>query len=212
MKSSAPSRREEALRQSQATQQLDAATQAAPANIGGRDAPCVLWLTGLSGSGKSSLAYAIHATLTKACRRVFVLDGDELREGLCSDLGFSDVDRLENIRRASHVARMLVDAGMVVIAAFITPLKVHRELARSKFPEHIFIEIYCRASIDACESRDTKGLYAAARLGKIQNFSGLNAPYEEPEEADIIVDTDKLTVNQAQQVILSHLRNEGLLY
>lgn len=196
MKSSAPSRREEALGQSQATQQFDAATQV-PADIAGREAPCVLWLTGRPSSGKTTLARAIHARLTQLGCKAYVLDGDELRAGLCSDLDFSDAGRLENIRRASEVAKVLVDAGVTVIASFVSPLKIHRDLARSKFKPNDFFEIYCSASLEVCERRDPKGHYAAARRGEIKNFTGVDASYEEPQGPDLVVEADVQTIECA---------------
>ena len=202
MESHAPPRREGLPSAAPANKQSDAAQrgQLSPPGVG---EPHVLWLTGRPGSGKTTLARAIHAQLTQLGRRAYVLDGDELRGGLCSDLDFSDAGRLENIRRASEVAKVLVDAGVTVIASFVSPLKIHRDLARSKFKNNNFFEIYCSASLEVCERRDPKGHYAAARRGEIKNFTGVDGVYEEPRAPELIVDTEETTIKCGVQSVLS---------
>lgn len=151
-----------------------------------------LWFTGLSGSGKSTLAHAVEERLHASGCRTFVLDGDNVRHGLCSDLGFSRADREENIRRIGEVTRLFMDAGTIVLTAFISPFRTDREKVRQLVGEDSFLEIYCRCPLDVCEERDVKGLYRRARAGEIQEFTGLTSPYEEPEHPDLVVDTATL--------------------
>ena len=143
----------------------------------------VIWFTGLSGSGKSTLANALEARLHRLGMRTYVLDGDNIRHGLNKDLGFSEADRAENIRRISEVARLMMDAGMVVMVAFISPFKRERELARELIGPENFFEIYVSTPLEVCEQRDVKGLYQQARTGKIPNMTGINSPYEAPADA-----------------------------
>lgn len=149
----------------------------------------VLWFTGLSGAGKSTLAHAVEEELFQLGCRTFVLDGDNLRHGLCSDLGFSIEDRRENIRRIAEVAKLLTEAGVIAMTAFISPFRDDREQARSLFPHGQFIEIYCNVPLEVCESRDVKGLYARARTGEVKEFTGISSPYEPPLNPELVVDT-----------------------
>ena len=149
----------------------------------------ILWFTGLSGAGKSTLANEIEALLHEKGKRTYVLDGDNVRQGLCGDLGFSDQDRVENIRRIGEVAKILVDAGTITLTAFISPFKADRQRARDLVPEGDFVEVYCRCELGVCEERDVKGLYKKARAGEIPEFTGISSPYEEPENAELVVDT-----------------------
>lgn len=144
----------------------------------------VIWFTGLSGSGKSTLANALEQALHKAGKHTYILDGDNIRQGLNKDLGFSDEDRVENIRRIAEVARLMADAGLVVLTAFISPFKREREMARVLIGSHNFIEVYVSTPLDICEQRDPKGLYKKARAGQIPNMTGVNSPYEIPDAPD----------------------------
>src|SRR6266705_5677266 len=148
-------------------------------------AGAVIWLTGLSGSGKSTLAAELERALFEQGKQVCVLDGDDLRRGLCSDLGFSPEDRKENIRRAGEVAKLFAEAGFICIAAFISPYGSERELARGIAPEGKFLEVYLNAPLEVCEQRDPKGLYAKARTGAIKDFTGISAPYEPPLKTEL---------------------------
>jgi adenylyl-sulfate kinase len=154
------------------------------------------WLTGLSGSGKSTLAHGAEQELRRIGRPCIVLDGDGFRHGISSDLGFSAADRVENIRRAAAVARLLNDAGMIVIASFISPFREARQMARSIVGDDRFIEIYLSASVSDCEKRDHKGLYARARAGEIADFTGISSPYEPPANAHLTIDTAQLGVDR----------------
>ncbi|MGZ4955866.1 MAG: adenylyl-sulfate kinase [Methylobacter sp.] len=171
----------------------------------------VLWFTGLSGSGKSTLAHAVEEQLHRSGLNTFVLDGDNIRHGLCSDLGFSDQDRKENIRRISETAKLLLEAGLITLTAFISPFKVERVTARSLMPHGDFIEIYCFCPLTVCEQRDVKGLYKKARLGEIKDFTGISSPYEEPENPDLKIDTSQLTLEESAQLIISLLRARNIL-
>jgi adenylylsulfate kinase len=171
----------------------------------------VLWFTGLSGAGKSTLAHAVEESLHQLGCRTFVLDGDNVRHGLCADLGFSDVDRVENIRRIGEVAKLMVQAGVIAMTAFISPFRAERHKVRSMLPSGEFIEVYCKCSLDVCESRDPKGLYAKARAGLIKNYTGISSPYEEPEAAEIVVETDRQSIEDSVDQVLGELRKRGLL-
>jgi adenylylsulfate kinase len=149
----------------------------------------LFWFTGLSGAGKSTLAHSVEELLHQHGYRTFVLDGDNVRHGLCADLSFSDEDRKENIRRVGHMSMLYVEAGIIVLTAFISPFRADRENVR-KIAGSDFHEIYCKASLEICEDRDVKGLYKRARAGEIPDFTGISSPYEEPEYADLIVDTE----------------------
>lgn len=149
----------------------------------------LFWFTGLSGAGKSTLAHSVEEMLYQNGYRTYVLDGDNVRHGLCADLAFSDEDRKENIRRIGHMSMLYVEAGIVVLTAFISPFRADRENVR-KIAGNDFHEIYCKCSLEVCEDRDVKGLYKRARAGEIPDFTGISSPYEEPEYADLTVDTE----------------------
>ena len=170
----------------------------------------VLWFTGLSGSGKSTLANALNESLHKNQISTYLLDGDNIRHGLCSDLGFSDQDREENIRRIGEVANLFMNAGIVTITAFVSPFKSDRDKVRSIIGKD-FIEIFCSANLDICERRDTKGLYEKARLGKIKDFTGISSPYEIPDNPEIIVDTGSLSLINSVELIIEYLSKNKLL-
>ena len=169
----------------------------------------VLWFTGLSGSGKSTIANEVAHKLHSMGKLSYILDGDNVRHGLNRDLGFSPEDRKENIRRISEVANLFADAGLVAITAFISPYIIDRNFCRELVGRGRFIEIYAKASIETCEKRDPKGLYKKAREGKIKDFTGINAPYEEPENPEIIIDTDKETVKESGEKVLKKLEELG---
>lgn len=171
----------------------------------------VLWFTGLSGSGKSTLAHAVEEHLHQNGLHTFVLDGDNVRHGLCSDLGFSDKDRKENIRRISETAKLLLEAGVITLTAFISPFKAERAIARSLMPHGDFIEIYCYCPLPICEQRDVKGLYKKARQGEIKDFTGISSPYEEPENPELKIDTSQLSLEQSIQQVISLLRARNIL-
>lgn len=164
-----------------------------------------VWLTGLSGAGKSTLANGLKSRLTDQRHRVFVLDGDTLRDGLCRDLDFSQAGRAENIRRTAEVARILNDAGITVVAALISPLAVQRELARSIIGTLRFMEIFVSADLTTCETRDCKGLYAAARAGNLPNFTGIGSQYEPPVSPELIIDTTRLSQRAALDRLTAHV-------
>lgn len=172
---------------------------------------CLLWFTGLSGSGKSTLANAVNHTLFEQGYSGYVLDGDNIRHGLNEDLGFSENDRKENIRRIGEVAKLFVDSGQIVLTAFISPFKEDRELIRKKLEPGEFIEVYLDCPINACETRDPKGLYKKARKGEIANFTGIDSPYEKPEKPEIILETDKLTIEQSVEKIISYIKEMKIL-
>lgn len=165
---------------------------------------CVVWLTGLSGAGKSTLAMGAERRLFDLGRQVYVLDGDNVRSGLNADLGFSLEDRDENLRRVAEVAALFADAGMIVISAFISPLRKERALARSRFPAN-FQEVYVNASLATCEARDPKGLYRRARRGEIQHFTGVSSPFEPPEAPDLVIDTERLDPSAALERLVEHI-------
>ena len=170
----------------------------------------VLWFTGLSGSGKSTLAHALEEKLFNMGFRTFVLDGDNVRHGLNSNLGFSEADRSENIRRISEVSKLMLEAGLIVMTAFISPFKEDRNEARALIAKDNFIEIYCKASMETCEKRDVKGLYKKARAGKIKNYTGIDSPYEAPVNPELIINTDKESLDESISKILSYLQENIL--
>ena len=171
----------------------------------------VIWLTGLSGSGKSTVAVELQAQLCEAGCQVFILDGDNIRHGLNKDLGFSPEDREENIRRIGEVAKLFTDAGMIAITSFISPYRKDRDINRELLPKGEFIEIYVRAPLNICEDRDPKGLYKKARAGIIPEFTGISAPYEEPLNHEIVIDTDKLSVEKSANKIIEYLRKNKVI-
>jgi adenylyl-sulfate kinase len=164
--------------------------------------PLCLWMTGLSGAGKSTLANALEQELNKQGKHTYILDGDNLRHGLNSDLGFSEADRNENVRRAAEAAQLMVDAGLIVIVGLISPFKNERDWARSLFEDNQFKEIYISTSLQECEQRDVKGLYKKARQGEVKDFTGIDSPYEPPENPEVIIDTQYKSVNDCVQLIL----------
>ena len=168
----------------------------------------VIWLTGLSGSGKTTLAASVERALFEQGRQVWVLDGDSLRRGLCADLGFSPEDRKENVRRAGAVASLFAEAGLICIAALISPYRSERELARRIAPKGRFLEVYLNAPLAVCERRDPKGLYARARTGELKDFTGISAPYEPPEKPDLELRTDLLSAAECSAQLLARI--EGM--
>ncbi|MBN8201159.1 MULTISPECIES: adenylyl-sulfate kinase [Bacillaceae] len=171
----------------------------------------VLWFTGLSGSGKSTIANAVSHELFRQGINEYVLDGDNVRHGLNKDLGFSEADRNENIRRIGEVAKLFVDSGKIVTTAFISPFRSDRETVRALFEEGEFIEVFIDCPLEECERRDPKQLYAKARRGEIKDFTGIDSPYEAPEQPEITVRSDQYTVEEAVGQILSHLREKNIL-
>ena len=167
--------------------------------------PRVLWFTGLSGSGKSTIANAVEKRLNLMNRHTFLLDGDNVRHGLNKDLGFTEADRIENIRRVGEVAKLMADAGLIVLTAFISPFRAEREMVRSMLPEGEFIEIFVDIPLEVAEARDVKGLYKKARTGQLKNFTGIDSPYEAPESPDIRVNTVEMTVDEAAEHIVKLL-------
>ncbi|MBM2814642.1 MAG: cysC [Ignavibacteria bacterium] len=172
---------------------------------------CVVWLTGLSGSGKSTIAVELEKQLFAFGCHTFILDGDNIRHGLNNNLGFSPVDREENIRRIGEVAKLFRAGGFIVITAFISPYKKDRLAARELIDEGHFIEVYVRCSLDECENRDPKGLYKKAKAGLIPDFTGISAPYEEPDNCELVVDTEQLSVLESTQLIIKELYNKGII-
>ncbi|MFC0211216.1 adenylyl-sulfate kinase [Paenibacillus chartarius] len=172
---------------------------------------CVIWFTGLSGSGKSTLATELEAALFNMGIRSYVLDGDNIRHGLNKNLGFSSEDRKENIRRIGEVSKLFVDAGLITLSAFISPYREDRENVRALFSTNEFVEVYVKCSIEECERRDPKGLYAKARNGYIKEFTGITAPYEEPVKPEIIVETDTQSIEDCIQSIMNFLKNNELI-
>lgn len=171
----------------------------------------VLWFTGLSASGKSTLAHAVEEALHQQACRTFVLDGDNVRHGLNRDLGFSIEDRDENLRRVGETAKLFLEAGTIVLAAFISPLQREREMVRSLMPHGDFFEIYCEAPIEVCEQRDPKGLYGRARKGEIKEFSGISSPYEPPVKPELKVNTVEESLEDSVQMVLNMLKSRQVI-
>jgi len=167
--------------------------------------PKCLWFTGLPSSGKTTLANKIEEKLFNINKHSYILDGDNLRYGVCSDLNFSEQDRIENIRRAAEISKLMFDAGLIVIASFVSPYLAGRDYARSLFEKNDFFEIYLNTSIDICEKRDVKGLYKKARNGLIKDMTGIGSDYEAPLKAEIVIDTNKMTIDDSANLILSKI-------
>jgi len=171
----------------------------------------ILWFTGLSGSGKSTLAHCVEEELHRRGCRTFVLDGDNVRHGLCGDLGFSIEDRSENIRRIAEVAKLMMEAGVITLTAFISPFRAEREKARLIFPHGEFLEVFCKCPIEVCEQRDVKGLYKKARQGLVKDFTGISSPYEEPENPELVVETSRFSLDECTQQVIELLESRGIL-
>jgi adenylylsulfate kinase len=171
----------------------------------------LLWFTGLSGAGKSTVAHALEERLFQLGCRTFVLDGDNVRHGLCADLGFSAADRVENIRRIGEVAKLFVEAGVLTLTAFISPFRADRARVRALMPPGDFIEIYCHCPLGVCEARDTKGFYKRARAGEIREFTGISSPYEEPEKPELIIETGSRPLHDCVQAVIDLLAARGIL-
>lgn len=173
--------------------------------------PCLLWFTGLSGSGKSTIANALDVALHQRGYHTFLLDGDNVRHGLCEDLGFSDDDRVENIRRIGEVSKLFADAGLIVLSAFISPFTSDRRLVRKLFPAGEFIEVFMDTPLDTCEERDPKGLYRKARAGEIKRFTGIDSPYEAPPHPEVRLDTATMSIDECVETLIQHLSKNGLI-
>jgi adenylylsulfate kinase len=171
----------------------------------------VLWFTGLSGAGKSTISSEVEKKLYETGYHTYVLDGDNIRHGLNKDLGFSEEDRKENIRRIGEVAKLLVDAGLITLSAFISPFREDRKMVRDMLGHREFIEIYIKCSLQECEHRDPKGLYKKARAGEIKNFTGISSPYEEPEHAELVIETDKQSLEKSVQQVIQYLEDNGYI-
>ena len=173
--------------------------------------PCILWFTGLSGSGKSTIANAVELKLNELRKHTYLLDGDNIRMGLNRGLGFSDEDRVENIRRIGEVAKLFVDSGLIVLTAFISPFQEERDKVRSLVENSEFIEVFVDAPLEVCESRDPKGLYKKARKGEIPNFTGISSPYEVPNKAEIHIKNDKINIDACVEKVIKYLKSRGYL-
>jgi bifunctional enzyme CysN/CysC len=171
--------------------------------------PCIVWFTGLSGAGKSTIANLLEKRLHASNLHTYLLDGDNVRHGLNKDLGFTDADRVENIRRVAEVARLMADAGLIVMVSFISPFRSERQMARDALETDEFIEVYVAASLEEAERRDPKGLYAKARKGEIKRFTGIDSPYEPPEAPEVHIDTERLSPEEAVELLLQKLKEYG---
>jgi adenylyl-sulfate kinase len=176
-----------------------------------RQKPCIVWLTGLSGSGKSTIANALEGELHAAGHHSYLLDGDNIRMGLNKGLGFSDADRVENIRRIGEVAKLFVDAGLIAITAFISPFRADRDMVRGLVGPDEFFEVYVKAPLEVCEQRDPKGMYKKARAGVIKQFTGIDSPYEEPLKPELVIDTAAQDLEHSTRQLLEALRRSGRL-
>jgi|TARA_B110000483_G_scaffold201917_1_gene243243 adenylylsulfate kinase len=171
----------------------------------------IIWFTGLSGSGKSTLAHVLEEKLFNQGINTYVLDGDNVRHGLSSNLNFSNIDRKENIRRVGEVSKLMLDAGLIVLTAFISPFKADRNAVRKLIPKGDFIEVYCKASLKTCEQRDVKGLYKLARAGKIKHYTGIDSPYEIPENPELIIDTELEKLDESASKIYQYLNDLSII-
>ena len=171
----------------------------------------ILWFTGLSGAGKSTLAHAVEKALFNQGCRTFVFDGDNVRHGLCADLGFSAADRQENIRRIGEMCKLFLEAGVISLTAFISPFQADRDRVRQLVSAGKFIEVYCKATLDVCETRDVKGLYAKARRGEIADFTGISSPYEAPTAPEIVLDTGVESLDACVAKVLAYLHTQGVI-
>ncbi|MEC0695657.1 adenylyl-sulfate kinase [Bacillus atrophaeus] len=176
-----------------------------------RHKSCVLWFTGLSGSGKSVMANAVDEKLYERGIQSYVLDGDNIRHGLNQDLGFRAEDRVENIRRIGEVAKLFVDSGQIILTAFISPFREDRKMVKEKFPQEEFFEIYIKCPLNICEERDPKGLYKKARSGEIKHFTGIDSPYEAPLSPDLTIESDKISIADASDLIIHELHTKGII-
>lgn len=176
-----------------------------------RQMSCVLWFTGLSGSGKSTIANAVESKLLKLEKHTYLLDGDNIRMGLNKGLTFSETDRIENIRRIGEVSKLFVDAGIIVLTAFISPFVKDREQVRNLLNDGEFLEVFIDTPLEVCESRDPKGLYQKARAGEIPNFTGISSPYEAPVNPEIWLRTDEMSVEEVANMVVSYLKENGYL-
>jgi adenylylsulfate kinase len=172
----------------------------------------ILWFTGLSGAGKSTLAHAVEKALFEKGCRTFVLDGDNVRHGLCADLGFSVDDRQENIRRIGEMSKLFLEAGVIALTAFISPFQADRDRVRSLVKKDEFIEIYCKANINVCEQRDVKGLYAKARRGEIKDFTGISSPYEAPLSPELVLDTSSELLDDCVNKVVNYLKQHTIVF
>ncbi|OQW93281.1 MAG: adenylyl-sulfate kinase [Beggiatoa sp. IS2] len=170
----------------------------------------VLWFTGLSGAGKSTVAHAVEEQLYQLGYHTYVLDGDNVRHGLCGDLGFSNEDRVENIRRVGEVSKLFIEAGVIVLTAFISPFRTDRDRVRKLLKTDDFVEIYCDCPISVCEERDVKGLYRKARAGEIKEFTGISSPYEPPEHPELVIDTGSQSIETCVEQVLNYLVQHGV--
>ncbi|KZY96879.1 adenylyl-sulfate kinase [Oleiphilus sp. HI0081] len=173
--------------------------------------PCLIWFTGLSGAGKSTVANALDRWLHDNGYHTYLLDGDNVRHGLNKDLGFTNEDRMENIRRVGEVSGLFVDAGLITLSAFISPFISERSMVRDMFSKGEFIEVFINTPLSVCEERDPKGLYAKARSGEIRNFTGIDSDYEIPDHSEVVIDTSKVSVNSAVSDIVSYLKSANIL-
>lgn len=171
----------------------------------------ILWFTGLSGSGKSTLAHAVEDELYARKCRTYVLDGDNIRHGLCGDLGFSDADRVENIRRIGELAKLFLEAGVISLTAFISPFRSDRDNVRNLVPHGDFLEIFCHCPLETCEERDVKGLYKKARSGEIKAFTGISSPYEAPQSPELVVNTGSETLEESTAQVIKLLVDRGII-
>ncbi|MCG8428350.1 MAG: adenylyl-sulfate kinase [Chromatiales bacterium] len=174
--------------------------------------PLVIWFTGLSASGKSTIAGALEQILTQQGYHTYLLDGDNVRHGLCQDLSFSDADRQENIRRVGEVSKLMADAGLITLAAFISPFRADRRIVRDILPEGQFVEVFVDAPLDVCRERDPKGLYAKADRGEIKQFTGIDSPYEIPENPEVHIHAEQVSVAEAVNQLLAYLHESGVLH